>query len=1105
MGEQRIHHRVFIASPSDVKQERQAVEDVIREVNRLVGRDKGIYLEPYLWEIDALPSYGRPQDLINPDVDSSSIIVVIFWSKVGTPTGEAMSGTLEELDRSIKRYMETGEPHVMVYFCSRQPPELNSSIKIEQWAEVMKLKEEYSGKGICKTYETTEDFKDIMRDNLSRIINTVAGQDDVDVDVPDLEDAGEPITSAELQRYFNQVRATCGQIVLTGLLSDKSSPTVPLDDVYVSLSVTRPNLSPKKRSAARSGPGRRTAGARIAGRLQSAEAIDLEKSEDLKEDLIQALVDEGVPREDAENSDSIDTALRRVSELDRPPSTEQVRDAIATLSIEDAFRRCQHLLVEGIPGSGKSTILMHITMALVKAHQGDDRAARLLGFSSPFPVPVFVPLRYFWRWFHGRPDQDRMFQHAEQLVDFLIEFLGPYVPRVDWIVPALERGEFVVLFDGMDEVPDLPGRGIVARIILDFVQRFTNCRFALTSRPAGLSAQVINALSSDQRLAHCKVRPLNELQIRSFVQAWYRALMSDPREAERRAFELIDRIKSNPRVGELTETPILLTAIAVVHQTRGELPERRADLYEHCVRAMCSRWDLAKGEEGRALAGVLDEYQKLGLFEEVAASIHQNGSDARVIERGPLLDIILRHLPGDAGHKPARAKGEALLEDLVDRTGLIIPDGEISYRFQHLSFQEYLVVRYISDRVEDQVSFLLDRLLDPWWREIVLMSPAYKAMYATVEARAMIERLADGVNRFKSPDDRAEAYGLLSRALLDLCQYRVRDIKKTVNGLADSLVPILNDTSQPGGLAARVQIAKALGLAGDPRLADGQMWQEVPGGKCFLVEDDSESNNVDRSFDVSDFLICRWPVTVGEYKSFVDSGGYRERKWWSPSDWDFLKERDIQGPLDWEEQIENVPNVPVVGVSWPEANAYAAWLRTQLSGLDQSLTLRLPTEAEWVLAARGAYQLNTGTENPMPRRVYSWGDVWAEKHANCGGDNFLGELCPVGCFPAGNGPYGVWDQIGNIWEWCLDWHAARFPTMSSERDPVVISEEDATVVVTQDFDGESVNATARVAKGGSFTSDPSESTINQRIRVQPWFRQNDLGFRCAASRVKHTS
>src|SRR5262249_31964594 len=165
--------------------------------------------------------------------------------------------------------------------------------------------------------------------------------------------------------------------------------------------------------------------------------------------------------------------------------------------------------------------------------------------------------------------------------------LTPYIGSSGWLRTALEDGSFTLLLDGMDEIPDEIVRRRVASIIRDFVRRYKNCRVALTSRPAGLTPAVLQQLRAGGRLAHCEMRPLDQNQMSRFIQAWYRALVTDPHEAQRRAQGLIKRIEASPRVAELAQIPILLTAVAVVHQTRGDLPERRADLYEHCIRALC--------------------------------------------------------------------------------------------------------------------------------------------------------------------------------------------------------------------------------------------------------------------------------------------------------------------------------------------------------------------------------------------------------------------------------------------------------------------------------------------------------------------------------------
>lgn len=109
-------YRVLIASPSDLAEERQAVTEAVNDWNAQHASAESVVLLPVKWETHALPQSGvRPQEAINEQlVRECDILVGMFWTKIGTSTGVAESGTVEEIDQVIA----AGKP-ALLYFSNR--------------------------------------------------------------------------------------------------------------------------------------------------------------------------------------------------------------------------------------------------------------------------------------------------------------------------------------------------------------------------------------------------------------------------------------------------------------------------------------------------------------------------------------------------------------------------------------------------------------------------------------------------------------------------------------------------------------------------------------------------------------------------------------------------------------------------------------------------------------------------------------------------------------------------------------------------------------------------------------------------------------------------
>ncbi len=206
---------------------------------------------------------------------------------------------------------------------------------------------------------------------------------------------------------------------------------------------------------------------------------------------------------------------------------------------------------------------------------------------------------------------------------------------------------------------------------------------------------------------------------------------------------------------------------------------------------------------------------------------------------------------------------------------------------------------------------------------------------------------------------------------------------------------------------------------------------------------------------IAPFSMSVAPVTIAEFAAFADDGGYENDALWSPEGIEWRRGQNVDVPAYWRRtaegwerrigaawrSIDTTADHPMIHVNWWEANAWCAWAGR-----------RLPTESEWEAAATTG---PTGERRPW----FPWGDSDPLPHeANL--DGTTGFTAPVGAFPAGDGPWGHRQLIGNVWEWT-----------STTFEPYPHFEPDAYRENSEPWFG-----TRKVLRGGSW------STRNRYVR-----------------------
>ncbi len=163
--------KILIASPSDVQEEREIAVKTIQEWNDLNSSERQVVLLPLRWETHSAPEYGkRPQEVINRQVvDHCDLLVGVFWTRIGSPTGLSDSGTIEEIERVASQ----GKP-IMLYFSQvKQDPD---KIDVDQLSKLRKFKEKTFPRGLIENYSNQIEFRDKLAKQLEIQIRELIGE-----------------------------------------------------------------------------------------------------------------------------------------------------------------------------------------------------------------------------------------------------------------------------------------------------------------------------------------------------------------------------------------------------------------------------------------------------------------------------------------------------------------------------------------------------------------------------------------------------------------------------------------------------------------------------------------------------------------------------------------------------------------------------------------------------------------------------------------------------------------------------------------------------------------------------------------------------------------
>ncbi|KKL03464.1 hypothetical protein LCGC14_2625910, partial [marine sediment metagenome] len=169
--------RVMIATPSDVQEEREIVREIIHEWNATHSNTARLVLLPVGSDTHAVPVMGdRPQEILNEQIlRDCDLLVAVFWRRIGTDTGRAPSGTVEE----VREHLEAGKPAMLYFSNALVAP---SSVDQTQYLALLEFKEQCKTEGLIEEYDSLDEF----RQRFSRQLQSIV-QDELQPAIPNAE------------------------------------------------------------------------------------------------------------------------------------------------------------------------------------------------------------------------------------------------------------------------------------------------------------------------------------------------------------------------------------------------------------------------------------------------------------------------------------------------------------------------------------------------------------------------------------------------------------------------------------------------------------------------------------------------------------------------------------------------------------------------------------------------------------------------------------------------------------------------------------------------------------------------------------------------------
>ncbi|MGW7432927.1 NACHT domain-containing protein [Streptomyces sp. NPDC054861] len=364
-----------------------------------------------------------------------------------------------------------------------------------------------------------------------------------------------------------------------------------------------------------------------------------------------------------------------------------------TLHADLALARHDKVLLRGLAGSGKTTLVQWLTVSAAAGH----RAGGMEYLRDR--VPFVLPLRTLTRHGERLPAPDR----------FLPAAGCPLTPPDGWADRVLAAGRGLILVDGIDEVPEAE-RERARGWLRDLLAAYEGNRWLVTSRPTAVRD---DWLASDG-FTELTLSPMSRTEVTTFVRRWHQA--AGP-EAQPYEDSLLDALRTADHVAQLATNPLMCGLICALHRDRrGFLPRGRRALYEAALSMLLARRDRER-DMGAPYGIELGEAPQIQLIQRLAYWLTLNGRTQ--MDRSRAESLVRERVP----YVPEAAAfddPDAVFTHLLHRSGLLREPTPDSVDFVHRTFQDHLAAKALVDRWD--IGVLVRHAADDQWEDVVRMA-----------------------------------------------------------------------------------------------------------------------------------------------------------------------------------------------------------------------------------------------------------------------------------------------------------------------------------------------------------------------------------------------